>query len=144
MDETGEIDISLETHARSEDVARLERGLSEHSLPITGREGFVPISVLARDGERTLVGGAHGKLNWTWLHVSTLWVAPDLRHRGIGSKLLEAIEKAALERGCAHAHLDTFSYQARPFYERHGYVVFGSLEEYPPGHQRFFLRKELG
>jgi hypothetical protein len=54
-----------------------------------------------------------------------------------------AIEGAAEERGCERAHLDTFSYQARPFYEKLGYRVFGELEDYPPGHTRFFLRKQL-
>ncbi|MDP3936617.1 MAG: hypothetical protein Q8R92_00595 [Deltaproteobacteria bacterium] len=47
-------------------------------------------------------------------------------------------------RRCAHAHLDTFSYQARPFYERHGYTLFATLDDYPPGHKRYFLRKALG
>ena len=46
-------------------------------------------------------------------------------------------------RGCRYAHLDTFSYQARPFYDRLGYRLFGELENYPPGHSRFFLRKQL-
>jgi hypothetical protein len=49
-----------------------------------------------------------------------------------------------VQRGCAHAHLDTFSYQARPFYERRGYQVFGMLQDYPPGQQRFFMEKTLG
>lgn len=40
-------------------------------------------------------------------------------------------------------YLDTFDFQARPFYERHGYEVFGTLDDYPPGHSRFFLRKDL-
>ena len=80
-------------------------------------------------------------INWTWLHVSLLWVAEERRHSGLGSRLLCDLEAAAAERGCRHAHLDTFSYQARPFYERHGYTLFATLDDYPPGHQRFFLRK---
>ena len=46
--------------------------------------------------------------------------------------------------GCAHAYLDTFDFQARPFYERLGYTVFGLQDDYPPGHRRFFQRKVLG
>jgi hypothetical protein len=46
-------------------------------------------------------------------------------------------------RGCIGAHLDTFTFQARPFYERHGYAVFGQLDNYPGGHSRFFLSKRL-
>jgi ribosomal protein S18 acetylase RimI-like enzyme len=37
--------------------------------------------------------------------------------------------------------LDTFSFQARGFYEKLGYTVFGEIENHPPGHSRFFLRK---
>jgi hypothetical protein len=54
------------------------------------------------------------------------------------------MEAEAIRRGCHGAFLDTFSYQARPFYEKLGYEVFGTLEDYPPGHQRFYMRKRLG
>jgi iron complex outermembrane receptor protein len=47
------------------------------------------------------------------------------------------------KRGCHSAYLDTFSFQAKPFYERCGYEVFGVLEDFPKGHQRFFMRKSL-
>jgi len=53
------------------------------------------------------------------------------------------MEHAAKERGCTAAHLDTFSFQARPFYESLGYEVFGTLDDYPQGHQRFFMKKTL-
>jgi hypothetical protein len=57
--------------------------------------------------------------------------------------LVEALEEAAIRLGCRGAYLDTFSYQARPFYGKLGYAVFGTLEDYPPGHRRFFMRKAL-
>ena len=85
----------------------------------------------------------HGHVNWTWLHIGTRLGGRGAPARGLGS-VLRAIETAAIERGCIHAHLDTFSYQARPFYERHGYRLFATLDDYPPGHQRFFLRKSSG
>ena len=50
------------------------------------------------------------------------------------------MQTEALRRGCRAAYLDTFSYQARPFYEKLGYEVFGTLDDYPLGHQRFFMR----
>jgi len=39
--------------------------------------------------------------------------------------------------------LETHSYEARPFYEKLGYEVFAALEDYPPGHTKFYLRKQL-
>jgi len=82
-------------------------------------------------------------VNWSWLQVSLVWLDEPRRRAGLGSRLLAALEAAAIERGCTQAHLDTFSYQARPFYERHGYRVFATLEDYPTGQQRFFMRKSL-
>ncbi|HEX2483825.1 MAG TPA: GNAT family N-acetyltransferase [Myxococcota bacterium] len=139
----GDVELSVETSPDPSDVEALGEGLTQHALPTTGRPGFRPLAVFARDAAGTLVGGAYGQVNWNWLSVSLLWVAPDRRGDGLGSRLLSAIEEAAYERGCSHAHLDTFSYQARPFYERHGYTSFATLEEYPPGQQRHFLRKAL-
>jgi len=138
-----DLELSIETSPDPRDVEALASGLTEHALPVTHRPGFLPLAVFARSSDGELVGGVHGQVNWTWLHVSLLWVAAERRHSGLGSKLLGAIESAAAERGCTAAHLDTFSYQARPFYERHGYTLFAALEDYPPGHQRFFLRKFL-
>jgi len=61
----------------------------------------------------------------------------------VGRALLRAAEREATGRGCRHVYLDTFDYQARPFYEREGYTVFGVQEDYPPGHRRFFMQKAL-
>ena len=138
-----DVQLTIETEPSPGDIEALGDGLGEHALPFTGSAGFHPLTVLARDRDGTLVGGVHGQINWTWLHISLFWVSAELRRRGFGSRLLRAIEDAAVARGCLRAHLDTFSYQARPFYERHGYTVFATLEEYPPGHRRLFMQKTL-
>lgn len=56
--------------------------------------------------------------------------------------MLRAEDEGRL-RGCIGVYLDTFDFQARPFYEKLGFTVFGTLEDYPPGHRRFFLKKRL-
>jgi GNAT superfamily N-acetyltransferase len=134
---------SIESSPAGDDVRALSDGLTEHALPVTGRPGFQPIGVFARAADGRVVAGVYGLTNWNWLDISLVWVSPELRRHGTGRRLITAIEDAARARGCTHAHLDTFSYQARPFYEKLGYEVFAALEDYPPGHQRFFLRKRL-
>jgi len=57
--------------------------------------------------------------------------------------LLQAAERYAIERGCLAATLETHSSEARPFYEKLGYQVFAALEDYPPGHTKFYLRKQF-
>lgn len=46
-------------------------------------------------------------------------------------------------RNARHAYLDTFSFQAPGFYQRAGYRVFGELPDFPAGHRRYFMTKEL-
>jgi GNAT superfamily N-acetyltransferase len=88
-----------------------------------------------------LLGGLWGGTSYSYLHIELLYLPEDLRGAGLGRKLMEQAEQEAIQRGCQGVWLDTFSFQARGFYERIGYTVFGTFEDYPPGHSRFFLRK---
>jgi ribosomal protein S18 acetylase RimI-like enzyme len=71
-------------------------------------------------------------------------VPADLRHSGWGSELLRCAEAEAARRNCVGIWLDTFGFQARGFYEKHGYEVFGVLDVHPRGTERTFLCKPLG
>jgi GNAT superfamily N-acetyltransferase len=111
-------------------------------------QGFIwqpePLTLVLRDDEGRIVGGAIGEINWGWLHVRVLAVSQDLRGRGWGSRLMREMERLAMGRGCHHAWVDTFSFQARPFYEKLGFRVFGVLPDYPSGQERYFLSKPIG
>ena len=138
------LELTVTESPTPEDLGRLEAGLTEHSEPFVAGPGFRPLAVLARSPEGAFLGGAYGLVNWNWLHLKLLWVSDNARSHGVGAELLDRIEHEARQRGCSQAHLDTFSYQAKPFYEQHGYEVFGTLVGYPtPEHSKFFLRKVL-
>lgn len=107
------------------------------------RNNHRELSVVSRNDHGEMVGGLMGKTFWNYLYVSILWVHEDHRGEGLGSKLLSAAEEEALQRDCKFALLDTYSFQARPFYERLGYEVFGSIEGFAGAHQRHYLRKSL-
>ena len=69
---------------------------------------------------------------------------PDAwRGLGVGSALLQTAETEARARGCRGAHVDSFSFQAVPFYQKCGFSPFGILEDFPPGHRQFFMSKRL-
>lgn len=138
-----ELRLETTTQPAASDVEALGRGLTEHGTPVTGSPGFQPLAIFVRDAQGALLGGCSGQVSWSWLHVALLWLDPSLRGRGVGRALLRRFEEEGRRRGCTDVHLDTFSWQAAPFYERLGYRVFATLEDYPAGQRRFWLRKRL-
>lgn len=89
------------------------------------------------------VGGLYSYSFYDWLYIDVLVVPEALRGRGLGRELMRRIEIEAMAQGCIGVWLNTFSFQARGFYEKLGYEVFGTIDDHPPGAQRFFLRKRL-
>ena len=107
--------------------------------PATPRLLVVPI----RDGAGAVVGGLWAISVFRWLHIEMMFVPESLRSLGIGAALLGAAEAEARNRGCLGIYVDTFSFQAAPFYEKMGFSTFGVLDDCPPGHRRLFLHKRL-
>jgi ribosomal protein S18 acetylase RimI-like enzyme len=138
--------ISLEVLGEASDELRkiVETGLADHNTSSNVPPRDVrPLSVVARSDGTSVVGAVLGRTVWGWLHVSELWVAERYRRKGIGRSLMTAAERAAVERGCHAAYLDTFDFQGVSFYELLGYSRIGALENFPSGHTRFFLQKRL-
>jgi GNAT superfamily N-acetyltransferase len=109
-----------------------------------GPTGMRPLVVEVRDANGAIVGGLWGATAFGWLFTQLLVVPEQSRGQGLGKQLLSLAEAEALKRGCHSAWLDTFEFQARPFYERMGYSCFAELPDYPKGFSRYFMRKELG
>jgi ribosomal protein S18 acetylase RimI-like enzyme len=137
--------IVLEESPDSADTDVVRKGLDEFNASHVGPSNWRPFAVFIRDGDNSIVGGLVGGTYWGWLYVETFWISEEVRQHGYGSQLLTKAEQEAVARGCAYAHLDTMSFQALPFYERHGYTVYGVLDDMPAGsgERRFWLRKTL-
>jgi GNAT superfamily N-acetyltransferase len=131
-------------------LTRIKAGLAASS-PALGPYDPRPLAVLLHDPEDAaagvvagrLVGGLVAATVWQWLSVRLLWVDPAHRGAGHGRRLLAAAEDEARRRGCRHARLNTFSFQAAGFYERCGYRQVLALDDFPRGHQRLFYVKPL-
>lgn len=119
------------------------KGLVAYNRSQIGQRKWKNIAVSVRDEDGVIVGGVCGEVWADWLFVKLLWL--DEAHRGqdYASRAMEALEDEARAFGAKHAYLDTFSFQARPFYEKRGYQVFGTLENYPDDHSRYWLTKAL-
>jgi GNAT superfamily N-acetyltransferase len=96
-----------------------------------------------RGDDGTLAGGFWGATMFDWMHVGLLFVPEALRGQGVGAALMAAAEDEARRRGCRGAFVDTFSFQAGPFYEKLGYTRFGTLEDYPPGYSQLYFSKRF-
>lgn len=132
----------VESH-RAEDARELDDQIDHHNIEVTGQREFFAMTFVVHDANGTLRGGIRGDIWGSWLHIRTLWLAPEARGQGLGTELLRRAEQHAAQRGCHWVHLSTFSFQAPALYIKQGYEVFGKLENYPPGHNHFFLKKQL-
>ena len=119
------------------------RGVSRYNRQQAGDTESQRLCFVLQSPDQEIVGGVMAEMYWGWLHVDLLWVEDGLRGRGYGHSLLQAVEDEARRRGAKNAYLDTFSFQAPDFYRQHGYQVFGELKDFPTGHQRYFLTKQL-
>lgn len=77
------------------------------------------------------------------MFVTILFVDEPYRKKGLGSLLLRHAEHQAKSVGIKLSHLDTFDFQAKDFYLKQGYEIFGVLNDCPKGHNRYYLKKFL-
>lgn len=117
--------------------------LRAYNITQTGGSAPEPVAWLVRDEHDEIVGGLYGRVFFRWLYIELLVVPEQARGRGTGSELMQMAEQLAREKDCVGIWLDTFDFQAPDFYRRHGFTECGKIEDYPPGHQRFFFQKRL-
>ncbi|NQU30285.1 MAG: GNAT family N-acetyltransferase [Anaerolineae bacterium] len=118
-------------------------GLSKYNIDQVGDNNFQRLCYALQNSEGEIASGILGEVYWGWLYVDLLWVKEELRGQGYGHRLLTQLEEEGIKLGAKKAYLDTFSFQVPGFYKDHGYQVFGELQDFPPGHKRYFFKKEL-
>jgi GNAT superfamily N-acetyltransferase len=121
-------------------LAQLVRFNADHAPAADAR----PLCIAISNGAGDRDGGLWGVTLYDWLAIELLFVPEELRGRGLGAAILELAEQEARRRGCIGAWLDTFSFQARGFYERLGYQLAGTIPDHPRGGARFFMMKRWG
>ena len=137
--------IVMQPYASNDVMELINRGIQTHAHAAIGlpEQMWSMANLFLRNDDGEISGGALGNTWGLWLYVSDVWIDPSLRGKGYATKLMTAIEQLAAQRGCVNSHLDTFSFQARPLYEKLGYKVYGTLENHPKGHSHYFLKKTL-
>jgi len=135
--------ITLHNKPNPDDERFVWDSLMDFNRVHAGDDQFQKLAIFLRDNQNKIVGGLLGATACGWLHIAILWVSEELRGKGYGRDILASAEKEALQRGCHSVFLDTMSWQAPEFYEKHGYTRWGELSDFPIGFQRYYYKKSL-
>ena len=133
----------MNRHPSETETDYIREALNQFNCAHVGDDGHTPLNLIEYDADGSIIGGLLGGTYWGWMYIDILWVREDHRRQGIGSRLLTEAEKEAMRRGCHHVHVDTMSWQAPMFYQKHGYEVIGVLPDIPRGNQKYLLMKAL-
>jgi GNAT superfamily N-acetyltransferase len=113
-------------------------------VPFIQEQPFINLNFCIKDESGVIIAGITSVMYcWGMLFVDILAVDEKHYKNGLGSKLLSHVENEAKKLGATLAHLDTFDFQAKDFYIKHGYEVFGILDDCPKGHKRYYMKKVL-
>jgi GNAT superfamily N-acetyltransferase len=138
----GEPQIAVSDEPARDIYDAILNGLVAYNDEQAGEGGHCPLTVFVKDGER-VIGGLTGAIYHRWLYIELFYLPKERRRGGLGTKLMRRAEDEARRRGCIGVHLNTFSFQARGFYEKLGYRLYGTLDDYPPGGARHSMFKRL-
>ena len=103
------------------------------------------ISLVAVDGEEVTgrLCGSYDPLTNS-ARIEMLFVNAVQRGRNIGGQLVASFEQTARENGVQMLFVDTTSLSSPRFYEKQGFTLIGSIEDYPVAGETYILmRKRL-
>jgi len=131
-----------------ESTEYIKKRLREFNMKQVPLEGTIiqePINIVMKDSDGQIIGGINATIiqYWNRCHIDTFWIEERYRGAGHGRKLLEAIEKIAINKGCKLIELETYSFQAPNFYMNNGYEIIGIVENHPQGHSQYFFKKVI-
>ncbi|CCN70610.1 GNAT family N-acetyltransferase [Vibrio nigripulchritudo] len=137
------MDIQIYTSPEQSDIDEIKAGLRKHNTPFLKDVRHEDFLCYLNDDNGKKIAGLIGEIWGNWLQVNFLWVDENQKSQGLGKQLLKRAEDFAKKNGCHSCLLDTFSFQAKPFYEKQGYQVQMQLEDFPENAQRFYMVKTL-
>jgi len=94
-------ELIIDDNTQSEAANIVTAGLQKHNAPYSTDFPVTAAAMLhihAKIGD-VLVGGAIVYSSWSYIHLASLFVAPEFRRKGYGRKLIQHIENLAKEKG---------------------------------------------
>lgn len=133
----------LDADASPADAAWVDEQLDRFNVASAPLDQVRPLRVILTGPDGHRLGGAVGRSWGACCELQQIAVDPAARGLGVGTAVMAAFEAQARARGCRLAYLDTFSFQAAPFYERLGYERVLSIEGFAPGIAKHTYLKRL-
>ena len=137
------MEIIFEFDPSSEEVDSIERKLFQFNSSKIDNYSYENFVIKAVDDSGSLIAGLHGQVGGGWLCISSLWVNEKYRRQGLGKRLVSLAEETAIKKECHGVYLYTYSFQSSTFYEKLGYRIFGTLENFFNNHAKHFMKKSL-
>lgn len=130
-----ELEFEVTENPSSTDLDFLTQKINEELVACS-------FTIFARK-EGKIVAGCNGAMICGSIYTDQLWVDPNLRNRGLGKKLMEAVHAYGKKHGCTLATITTMDFQAPKFYAKLGYTIDFSKKGYSKGASCIFMSKEL-
>ena len=141
------MNIKIEEDPSKGDLSVLSQGIQSYN------QDYIPDDVVfekdtrfvvfARNNKGDVIGGIRAVAFWNYCIIELLWLSSETRGQKIGRQLMAKAESYAIDKGFEYIRTKTISFQARPFYEKLGYKVYGELPDNPKGHTTYCLIKKL-
>ncbi len=118
---------------------------NKRNAPFTQHPDFIALNYHIRNDHNQVIAGINSLLYcWGIVYIDVLFVEKKYRNQQLATQLLHHVETKACEQGACLMHLDTFDWQAKDFYLKQGFQIFGTLDHCPENHARYFMHKKIG
>ncbi|MDW9178593.1 GNAT family N-acetyltransferase [Legionella pneumophila] len=140
---TDTIEIIYTPNPSSEEIQSLYNGIAEYAQLKKNQPPIESFGFFIYDDSKTIMGGCNGAMYYGCLYIDSLWIDESLRHKNIGTRLIESAEALGKERGCLFSTVNTMDWEALGFYQKMGYAVEYERTGYFHHSTLYFLRKSL-
>jgi len=124
------------------DVSIVSRGVLNHGKALAVDGNARPIACFVRNNG-VVVAGAVGRTEYGRLFVNHVWVSENRRSNGLGTAILETLEREAIRLGCSSAVIETLNDRVAGLYSRSGYKTIAVVTQYVGPFNRHIMLKIL-
>lgn len=128
----------------------IEQKLNHHSHKNCSIISEQPYTIFITTIDEKIIAGVTGKII-EYAHLgkscktSAMWVDEKHRRHGLGTKIMDELTQYAKNNNCKNMHLETYEWQAKPFYEKCGFVTVATAPNVQKmrGLEQYYMRKDL-